>query len=171
MDKILHTQMTNVFNNIENQEEEIEIAARLLAQAVMSEGNILLKTFNEASYFKDYFLNNEESLSSIRPLNSIDEITTPDRLLIITKEYTDEVKSFVNQLDEKFIDYVLISNTTKDNKEELQEKHHFIDLSSKRKLIPMPDFERVLNPYGTALLFIYYHLYILIEEMTNPKYE
>ena len=99
MDKILHTQMTNVFNNIENQEEEIEIAARLLAQAVMSEGNILLKTFNEASYFKDYFLNNEESLSSIRPLNSIDEITTPDRLLIITKEYTDEVKSFVDQLD------------------------------------------------------------------------
>src|SRR5699024_7405380 len=102
---------------------------------------------------------------------SIDEITTPDRLLIITKEYTDEVKSFVDQLDEKFIDYVLISNTTKDNKEESQEKHHIIDISSKRKIIPIPEFERALNTYYTALLFIYYNLYILIEEMTNHKYE
>ncbi|MDK6863707.1 MULTISPECIES: DUF2529 family protein [Nosocomiicoccus] len=171
MDKILHTQMTNVFNTIENQEEEIEIAARLLAQATMSEGNILLKTFNEATFFEDYFLHNDERIPSIQPFHSIEDITTPDRLLIITKEYTEEVKAFVDQLDDEFIDYVLVSNTNKDNKAELEEKHHFIDLSSKRKLVPMPDFDRVLNPYGTAFLFIYYHLYILIEEMTNPKYE
>src|SRR5699024_9382682 len=152
MDKILHTQITNVFNNIEHQEEEIEIAARLLAQAVMSEGNILLKTFNEASYFKDYFLNNEESLSSIRPLNSLDAVSHADLHLISTKQYTRQVKSFVDQRDEKFIEYVLSSNKRKDNEEELQEKHRCSDLSPKRKRIPLPEFERALNPYGTALL-------------------
>ncbi|MFP3360850.1 DUF2529 family protein, partial [Planococcus sp. SIMBA_143] len=56
MDKILQTQLTNISNHINAQEEEIEMAARLLAQAVGSEGEIHLQTFHDFSGIEPFLL-------------------------------------------------------------------------------------------------------------------
>lgn len=166
MDKILQTQMTNVYNKIFDQAEEIEIAARLLAQAVGTDGNILLKTFHDFRYIETLLIEGEESLPDIKSFETIQNVTTPDRILVVAKDFDDDVKTFIQKLEDKDMDYCLICNKNKEDAETLESIFHFIDLASTRKLVPTADFDRIINPYVSALLFIYYNLYIFIDEMT-----
>lgn len=47
MIKIFNTQLNGVFQKINNQETEIDIAARLLAQAILGEGKVYVKGFGD----------------------------------------------------------------------------------------------------------------------------
>ena len=167
MDKILQTQMTNVYNKIFDQAEDIEIAARLLAQAVGTDGNILLKTFHDFKMIEPLLIEGEESLPDIKAFESIQQVTTPDRILVVAKDFDDDVKTFIQELEDKDMDYCLICNKNKEDAETLEGIFHFIDLASTRKLVPTANFDRIINPYISAFMFIYYNLYIYIDEMTN----
>ncbi|CAD2072098.1 DUF2529 family protein [Phocicoccus pinnipedialis] len=167
MDKILQTQMTNVYNKIYDQSEEIEIAARLLAQAVGTDGNILLKTFHDFKFLESFLIEGEESLPDIKVFESIQNVTTPDRILVVAKDFDEEVKAFVQELNHKDMDYCLVCNKNKEDADFFNSIFHYIDLSSARKLVPTADFDRIINPYVSAFLFIYYTLYIFIDEMTS----
>lgn len=167
MDKILQTQMTNIYNKIFDQGEEIEIAARLLAQAVGTEGQVLLKTFHDFRYIESFLIEGEESLRDITAFKSIKTVTTPDRVLVVAKDFDTEVKSFVKELEKRDIDFVLVCNKNKEDEDTLNDIFHYIDLSSQRKLVPTPDFDRIINPYVSAFMFIYYNFYIFIEEMID----
>ena len=113
MDKILQTQMTNVYNKIFDQAEDIEIAARLLAQAVGTDGNILLKTFHDFKMIEPLLIEGEESLPDIKAFESIQQVTTPDRILVVAKDFDDDVKTFIQELEDKDMDYCLICNKNK----------------------------------------------------------
>lgn len=167
MDKILQTQMTNIYNKIFDQGEEIEIAARLLAQAVGTDGQVLLKTFHDFRYIESFLIEGEESIRDITAFKSIKTVTTPDRVLVVAKDFDTEVKSFVKELEKRDIDFVLVCNKNKEDEDTLNDIFHYIDLSSQRKLVPTPNFDRVINPYVSAFMFIYYNFYIFIEEMID----
>lgn len=170
MDKILQTQLINIYNHIDAQEEEIEIAARLLSQAVHGEGNIIIKTFHDFKSMEPLLLHGELKLGSPSSFSAFENIDTPDRMLVVANIFDDEVKSFVDELNSQPIEFVLISNYNRHENETLDNVHHYIDLSSPRELIPTPNFDKIVNPYINAFTYLYYHLYVLIDEMTNDEY-
>jgi len=170
MDKILQTQLINIYNHIDAQEEEIEIAARLLSQAVHGEGNIVIKTFHDFKNLDPLLLHGELKLGSPSSFSAFENVDTPDRMLVIAKTFDEEVKAFVGELNSQHIEFVLISNYNRHENETLYNVHHYIDLSSPRELIPTPNFDKIVNPYINAFTYLYYHLYVLIDEMTNDEY-
>ncbi len=170
MDKILQTQLVNIYNHIDSQSEEIEMAARLLSQAVHSEGVIYLKTFHDIAGMENYLLEGTLTLPKVEPLGGISQVDTPDRVLVAADMFDEEVKVFVESLESAGIEFVLISNFNKHESEKIDQLHHYIDLSSPRPLIPTPNFDKIVNPYMSAFLYLYNHLYVLIDEMTNEDY-
>lgn len=170
MDKILQTQLVNIYNHIDAQSEEIEMAARLLSQAVHSEGGIYIKTFHDIAGMENYLLEGTLSLPKVKRLDAISEVGSPDRVLVSADMFDEEVKAFVEALETADIEFVLISNFNKHESEKMDQIHHYIDLSSPRPLIPTPNFDKIVNPYMSAFLYLYNHLYVLIDEMTNEDY-
>ncbi|GAB3058103.1 DUF2529 family protein [Salinicoccus sesuvii] len=170
MDKILQTQLTNIYNHINAQEEEIEMAARLLAQAVGSDGEIHVKTFHDFKGIEGFLLSGSLALRKTRLFDSTETIDAPDRVLVLAEQFDDEVHAFVETLQNGGVEFVLISNYNKHQAETIDQLHHYIDLSSPRPLIPTPNFDKIVNPYMSAFLYLYDHLYVLIDEMTNDAY-
>ncbi|WP_411842654.1 DUF2529 family protein [Salinicoccus sp. HZC-1] len=170
MDKILQTQLTNIYNHIDAQSEEIEMAARLLSQAVHSEGGIYLKTFHDFTGIENFLLVGTLALPKIKHFDEISQVGTPDRVLVAADKFDDEVKAFTDVLETAGIEFVLVSNYNKYESEKMDQIHHYIDLSSPRPLIPTPNFDKIVNPYLNAFLYLYDHLYVLIDEMTNEDY-
>lgn len=170
MDKILQTQLTNIYNHINAQEEEIEMAARLLAQAVGSDGEIHVKTFHDFKGIEAFLLTGSLALQKTRPFGSAEAIDAPDRVLVLADQFDDEVQSFIRTLQSEGAEFVLVSNYNKHQAEIIDQLHHYIDLSSPRPLIPTPNFDKIVNPYMSAFLYLYDHLYVLIDEMTNDAY-
>ncbi|MFC3418864.1 DUF2529 family protein [Salinicoccus hispanicus] len=170
MDKILQTQLTNIYNHINAQEEEIEMAARLLAQAVGSEGEIHVKTFHDFKGIEAFLLDSSLALPEAKLFESPEALDAPDRALVIADQFNDEVRSFIQSLQNEGIEFVLISNYNKHQAEIIDQLHHYIDLSSPRPLIPTPNFDKIVNPYMSAFLYLYDHLYVLVDEMTNDAY-
>ncbi|KKK35153.1 hypothetical protein WN59_05890 [Salinicoccus sediminis] len=170
MDKILQTQLVNIYNHIDAQSEEIEMAARLLAQAIHSEGEIFMKTFHDIAGMENYLTEGTLSLAKAKRLDDISRVGTPDRVLVAADMFDEEVKAFTESLESAGVEFVLICNFNKHESERLNQIHHYIDLSSPRPLIPTPNFDKIVNPYMSAFLYIYNHLYVLIDEMTNEDY-
>jgi len=170
MDKILQTQLVNIYNHIDAQSEEIEMAARLLAQAVHSEGEIFIKTFHDIAGMENFLIEGTLSLAKAKQLKDVSQVATPDRVLVAAGVFDEEVKAFTESLETAGVEFVLVSNFNKHESERMNQIHHYIDLSSPRPLIPTPNFDKIVNPYMSAFLYIYDHLYVLIDEMTNEDY-
>lgn len=170
MDKILQTQLNNIYNQLNAQEEEIEIAARLLAQAVHGEGSVVMKTFHDFTKIEPLLIEGELKLGSPSLFSSIEALGTPDRVLVVANTFDEEVKAFTETLSANAVEFVLISNYNRHEAETIDSFHHYINLSSPRPLIPTPNFDKIVNPYINAFIYLYYHLYVLIDEMTNEEY-
>ncbi|MCC4723127.1 DUF2529 family protein [Salinicoccus sp. RF5] len=170
MDKILQTQLTNIYNHINAQEEEIEMAARLLAQAVGSEGEIHLQTFHDFRGIEPFLLTGSLALPKTRSFDSPEAVDAPDRVLVLANQFDEEVKSAITALQDAGKEFVLVSNYNKHEAELMDHLHHYIDLSSPRSLIPTPNFDKIVNPYISAFLYFYDHLFVLVDEMTNEAY-
>ena len=170
LDKILQTQLNNIYNQLNAQEEEVEVAARLLSQAVHGEGRVVMKTFHDFIKIEPLLLEGELKLGSPSLFSSIEALDTPDRVLVIARSFDEEVKAFTEALSAEAVEFVLICNYNRHEAETIDGYHHYIDLSSPRELIPTPDFDKIINPYINAFTYLYYHLYVLIDEMTNDEY-
>ncbi|SOC42745.1 DUF2529 family protein [Salinicoccus kekensis] len=170
MDKILQTQMNNIYNQINAQEEEVETAARLLAQAVHGEGRVVVKTFHDFTKIEPLLTQGELKLGNPVPFSSLEALDTPDRVLVVANTFDEEVRAFTETLYDNAVEFALISNYNRHEAETIDSFHHYIDLSSPRPLIPTPAFDKIVNPYINAFTYIYYHLYVLIDEMTNEEY-
>lgn len=171
MDKILRTQMSNIYNHIDAQSEEIEIAARLIAQAVAAEGRVLIKMFDDFSGIEDLLIKGNLSLGDVDRFDSAGEVTTPDRVLVVAVYFNEDVKEFVRRLQEEGTEFVLVASFNKHESDFLDNVDHYLDLNSPRELVPTPNFDKIVNPYINVFMYLYYHLYLFVDEMTNPEYE
>ena len=168
MDKILHTQFTHIINGINQQEEEIEMAGRLLAQAAFSEGNIYVRGFGDLELLESWIAESETALPRAKVFEGIAPITTADRVLVLSKFIDEPLVTFLQELEEVGIEYVLICNSRNPVSEvefDVTSVHHFIDLKSPREVVPTPDLDRIINPYVMSFMYIYYQIYALVMEM------
>ncbi|KAA1039272.1 DUF2529 family protein [Macrococcus equipercicus] len=162
--KIFNTQLNGIFKKIDAQETEIDIASRLLAQAVVGEGRIFVKGFGDLRYFEDFIVESEESLFGAEKMITESVLDRTDRVLLMADTYDDAVIEYIKDLDEFDIDYVLVCN-----KDERINSMNFIDLSTPRALVPMEDFSRIIKPHLMAMNYIYYAIYAGMKELLEEE--
>lgn len=84
MSKILNTQLIGIFNRLEKQSLEIQMAAQCLIQAIGGEGYVYVKGYDDLQFFESFILHSDERLKSSRKLDAIKdfkEIDSTDRVL------------------------------------------------------------------------------------------
>ncbi|MCU7558127.1 DUF2529 domain-containing protein [Macrococcus capreoli] len=158
--KILSTQLNGIFKKIDNQEMELDIAGRLLAQAVVGEGCIYVKGFGDLKCFEDFVVNSKESLFDAQVYISDAIVDSTDRVLVMSDTYDESTAEFVDSLETRNIDYVLVCNKHDDIT-----AMNYIDLSTPRAIVPTEDFSRIITPHVMAMNYIYYAIYSVMHEM------
>ncbi|UXR69157.1 DUF2529 domain-containing protein [Staphylococcus sp. IVB6246] len=167
MSKMLTTQLTGVFNRLDAQSLDIQMAAQSLIQAIGGEGHIYVRGYGDIKSFESYVLTSEEKLEASRPLDSLDTLSaldSTDRVLLFGEHYTDEMAKDLSQLIDDHRDVVVITN--KPTSSEIPDHLvHFIDLSTPRPLVFTEDYDKVVVPHLMALNYIYYEIYTQMIEM------
>ncbi|HJE19365.1 MAG TPA: DUF2529 domain-containing protein [Aliicoccus persicus] len=110
MDKILQTQFTHILNGLHDQTEEIEMAARLLAQASFGEGNVYIRGFGDFELLEDFLTESETALPGALKFGGIAPITSADRVLVLSKYADEPLSVFLEELEVENIEYVLVCN-------------------------------------------------------------
>ncbi|EKU47182.1 DUF2529 family protein [Staphylococcus massiliensis] len=167
MSKILNTQINGVFNRIENQDLDIQMASQCLIQAIGGEGHVYVKGYDDLKCFESYVTSSSEKLESsklLSSLNSLDELDTTDRVFLFSPFYTEDMQADVKALIDKDVDFVVVCNKPK---ETTMPDHlmHFIDLSTPRPIVFTEDYDKVVTPHPIAFSYIYYEIYTQMVEM------
>lgn len=169
MSKILNTQLTGIFNRLEKQALDIQMAAQCIIQAIGGEGYIYIKGYGDLKFYESFVLNSHEKLDSSRALDdlkSLNEIDSTDRVFLFSPEYNEEVEQDVTRLIELDIDLVLICNNPKrdDFPEHLI---HYVNLSTPRPIVYTEDYDKIVQPHAMAFNYVYYDMYTQMIEMTR----
>lgn len=171
--KIFNTQLNGIFSKIDAQEEEIAIASQLLMQAAGGEGKIHVKTFDEVNHFSSFITESKESLPQSQTMSSltdIESIDTTDRALLIAPFFTDELNTWIEKLNDKDVDFVVIANKDKENKTH-ETLMHYIDLCTPRPIVPTADYSKIITPHMMAINYIHYIMYAEMYEITQDLNE
>ncbi|QLK86528.1 DUF2529 family protein [Staphylococcus sp. 17KM0847] len=167
MSKMLTTQLTGVFNRLDTQSLDIQMAAQSLIQAIGGEGHIFIKGYGDLKCFETYILQSEEKLESslsLECLSSFSDLDSTDRILLFGAYYTEEMANDLAQLLKNNHDVVMITNKPK-SIEIPDHLIHFVDLSTPRPLVFTEDYDKVVIPHMMALNYIYYEIYTQMVEM------
>ncbi|EGQ2736301.1 TPA: DUF2529 domain-containing protein [Staphylococcus pseudintermedius] len=167
MSKMLTTQLTGIFNRLDQQELDIQMAAQSLIQAMGGEGHVYIKGYGDLKCFESYILTSFEKLHSSLALDdypSFDVLDTTDRVLLFGAEYSVEMARDLEQLIADDRDVVVITNKPKEV--ELPDHlMHFINLSTPRPIVYTEDYDKVVQPHLMALNYVYYEIYTQMVEM------
>ncbi|WLR55282.1 DUF2529 domain-containing protein [Mesobacillus subterraneus] len=167
--KMFSTQLTGLFNRLQEKEEfSIEDGARLLAQAAAGEGTVYILGTKEMQAVALEAIYGEEPLQSAAILTENVELEAADRVLLVSRYADDEeaVKAARNLL-EKGIPFVVISTVRGENEntglDTMADVH--IDLKVKKGLLPDELGNRVGYPTSIVALYIYFGLKFTIQEI------
>ena len=87
MSKILQTQLTGIFNRLEDQALDIQMAAQCLIQAIGGEGYVYINGYGNLKFFETFILDSDEKLNSskkLSELNSLNDLDTTDRVFLFS---------------------------------------------------------------------------------------
>ena len=80
MSKILNTQLTGIFNRLEKQELDIQMAAQCLIQAIGGEGHVYIKGYDDLKFYESFILQSHEKLASSLPLEDLQNFNDIDTI-------------------------------------------------------------------------------------------
>ncbi|RSD27160.1 DUF2529 domain-containing protein [Mesobacillus subterraneus] len=167
--KMFSTQLTGLFNRLQDKEEfSIEDGARLLAQAAAGQGKIYIFGTKEMQAVGVEAVYGEEPLQAAAIFTGEVELESADRVLIVSRYNDDEeAVGIARQLQENGIPFVAISTVRHEDKADslngLADVH--IDLRIKKGLLPDESGNRVGYPTSMAALYVYFGLKFTIEEI------
>ncbi|HWJ76896.1 MAG TPA: DUF2529 domain-containing protein [Niallia sp.] len=169
--KMFSTQLSGLFKRLQdNNEEAIEDSARLLAQAIVSEGRIYVYATDEMAGVIDEAIYGLEPLANIEEWKgqSLDSVRSSDRFLLFSRTSSDEeILRFATELEEAHISFIAVSsNGTESNElQELADVH--IDLKLTKPLLPDDEGNRYGYPSLIAALFVYHGIKFTIDEIVK----
>ncbi|KMY55690.1 hypothetical protein AC623_18570 [Bacillus sp. FJAT-27231] len=170
--KMFTTQLNGLFQRITDKEaDQIEDGARLLAQAVVGEGRIYIKGFQEMKAVEAEAVSGADSLSSIQPFDSADAITQSDRVLLVSRfAHDSEALTTAAALEERGIPFVAVAGLILEEKDSLYELADvFIDTKVTKGLLPSENGGRTGFPSSLAALYIYFALKLTIDEILQEQ--
>jgi hypothetical protein len=174
--KIFTTQLQGLFTKInDNEQNAMEDGARLLAQAAIGEGTIYVHGFAEMEAITLEATIGQEPLASAARLFDCDtkqmaEVTSVDRVLLITRYSTDEeALKLAQELVNNGVEIVAISAVASNSDDPSLESIVDIHIDSKlvKPLIPDEDGSRFGFPSIITALYAYYGLAFSIKEMVQ----
>lgn len=167
--KMFSTQLTGLFNRLQDKEEfSIEDGARLLAQASAGQGKICFYGTREMQAIGLEAVYGEEPLQAAAILSDKDDLEAADRVLIVSRFADDaEALEIARHLQGKGIPFVAISTvrgeSEGDTLDQMADVH--IDLRITKGLLPDETGNRIGYPTSVAALFVYFGLKFTIEEI------
>ncbi|GGE28608.1 hypothetical protein GCM10011391_03980 [Pullulanibacillus camelliae] len=171
--KIYLTQLRGVLQKItENEEENFEDAARLLAQAAISDGSIYIYGFNEMSMVTAEALQGPNALIKAHALIPDDLHLSPmDRVILITRSDDDEeAAQLAKQIADTGAMTIGLSTMMHSEPQSFANAVDLhINLQSKRALIPGENGERLGHPATLAALFTYHCLLLTLHEVLEDQ--
>jgi hypothetical protein len=166
--KMFSTQLTGLFKRIQDKEEfAFEDAARLIAQAAVSDGSIFLLGVNEMeAVVLEATVGAEPLRFAKRFPNEMDELQESDRAIIITRYSTDEEAiECGKKLQEIGVPFVAISTKMDSEKEDLFDLADVtMNLQLSKGLLPDETGNRYGLPTSMAALYAYYGLKFTYDE-------
>ena len=177
--KIFLTQLTGVYKKIEQEEQEsIEDAARLLAQALTANGQVYIHGFKEMEGIVSRAINGPEPLKGIKKLYSgqyMVQAQQRDRAIIFARSATEkEAVALAESLRGQHVPFVAVSQGVKPedkgkpNLTEIADVH--VDIKAVRGLVPNEDGTRSGIPTLAAALFAYQGIIMGVDEILR-EYE
>lgn len=166
--KMLTTQLTGLLQRIVNSEEEnIEETARLLAQAAAREGFIYFAAFGEMESITINAENAVEKFPSLRVWTSDTELTSADRVWIITRSSENEdALALAEKLSAEFIPFsVLAAENHNDENKLANLAYTYISLKLTKGLLPAEDGSRIVLPYALSAMFVYEAVKMKLDEI------
>ncbi len=82
MSKILNTQLIGIFNRLEKQSLEIQMAAQCLIQAIGGEGYVYVKGYDDLQFFESFILHSDERLKSSENLTLLKTLKKLTQLIV-----------------------------------------------------------------------------------------
>ena len=173
MSKILTTQLTGLFQRIQNSEEDkIGDAARLLAQAGIGQGNVYFACFDELAAVE---LN---ALSGVQPFYKLVKwsndivLTEADRVCIFTRSaFNEDAVALAQRLYDEFIPFAVVTS----EKEEAEGNdlanlaYVYVSLTIRGGILPHPTNlgERIVFPHLMGALYVYEAIKMEYDEMVG----
>lgn len=170
--KMLTTQIGGLLQRISgNGEESIEETARLLAQAVIGEGRVIIAGFGEMEAVTFTALHGAELLSGAVRYEFDMEFTTADRIWLLTRSAADEpALELARQLAGRFIPFAALAAEKPVVDNELADlAYTYISTGLTRGLLPGDDGERIVQPHALAALFVYEAVKLAYDEMISEE--
>ncbi|MHA6258969.1 DUF2529 family protein [Sporosarcina sp. CAU 1771] len=155
---MLTTQINGLLQRIAtNNEESIEETARLLAQATSGEGRVIIAAYQDMDAVVTAAMYGAEVLADVVRYEDGMELSTSDRVWILTRTETDEpALQLARDLDSRFIPFAVAASGKHDTDNELADlSYTYISTGLTRGLLPGDDEERIVQPHALVALFIY----------------
>ncbi|MEH6943626.1 DUF2529 family protein [Bacillus sp. JJ722] len=174
--KIFTTQLNGIFKNITEDEFIIEDAARLLAQAAISDGGIYIHGFKEMQGVLSQAIEGDEAIPHCKPLfvnNRLVSLSPVDRVILVSRHSHDEdALQLAHQLINEQIPFIALSSIVDSQQEGLQTLADLhIDLKLKRGLVPTETGERIGYPALLIALYVLYAINLTLIELLNELHE
>ncbi|WP_438298661.1 DUF2529 family protein [Sporosarcina sp. FA15] len=169
---MLTTQISGLLQRIAvNGEESIEETARLLAQATIGEGRVIIAGFGEMEAVTATAFHSIEPLSGAVRYEFGMDITAADRIWLLTRAATDRpALELAQQLAGRFIPFAALAAEKPGSSNELAElSYTYISTGLTRGLLPGDDGERIVQPHALSALFVYEAVKIAYDEMILDK--
>jgi hypothetical protein len=172
--KMFATQLTGLFKRIQEKEEfAFEDAARLIAQAAVSEGSIYLYGVSEMEAVVLEATVGSEPMQFAKPFPAeTSEILDSDRAIIVTRFSTDpEALACAQQLRDAGVPFVALATKMESSGEDLFDLADVsLNLQLTKGLLPDEMGNRFGFPTAMAGLFAYYGLKFTFDEILE-EYE
>ncbi|WP_080843814.1 DUF2529 family protein [Cytobacillus gottheilii] len=170
--KMFSTQLTGVFNRLQEKElETIEDGARLLAQAAAGAGTIYIYSTHEMKAIAYEATEGAEPLQNSKIWSSemdLSHIHDTDRFLIAARSGNDEeALKLARALSERYIPFVAIcANVQGGTGETLKDLADvYISLQLSKGLLPDDEGNRYGYPSAIAALFAYHGIKFTLDEI------
>lgn len=173
MSKILTTQLTGLFQRIQtNEEDKIDDAARLLAQAGIGQGNVYFACFGELTAVELNALYGVQPFYKLQKWSEDVVLTEADRVCIFTRSaFDEEAVALAQRLYDEFIPFAAIAGEKEDAEvNELAELAYvYVSLHIRGGILPHPTNlgERIVFPHVLAALYVYEAMKMEYDEMVG----
>lgn len=167
--KMLSTQMNGLFQRIsQNNEESIEETARLLAQATIGEGRVIIAGFDEFDAVRLVATNGTETFTGAIGYTEKMTIGTEDRVWLLTRSATDEpALQLAKFLADNRIPFTVTAAEKAEDNRLSDLATTYISTGITRGLLPGDNGERIVFPHALAALFIYEAVKMAYHEMLS----
>lgn len=165
--KMLTTQIGGLLDRIAtNNEESIEETARLLAQATVGEGRVIIAGFDELDAVQRVATLSEKPFTRAIPYHSALEIDHTDRVWIFTRSATSSATlELARSLATDFIPFAAVAPENEEENELAELATTYISTRLTRGLLPGENGERIVQPHAMVALFVYEAVQIAYDEM------